>query len=41
MFSMKNTWASQKFCNILVYAYLWCIYHMTEAVQAVRGTQYF
>ena len=35
----KNTRASQKFCDILVVcASLWCIYHVTEAVQATKGT---
>ena len=29
---------SQKFCNILVDASLWCIYHMTKTVQAVIGS---
>ena len=32
------TWVSQKFCNILEYASLYCVYHVTKAVQAVEGT---
>ena len=31
---------SQKFCNILVYACLLHLYHITEAVQAMEGTDY-
>ena len=32
---------SQKFCNILeVRAILFCLYHMTEAVQTVVGIRY-
>ena len=34
----SNTKVSQKFCNILVYASLQCIYHVTKAVLAVEGT---
>ena len=33
-----NTTMSQKFCNILVCACLKCIYHITEAVQAMEAT---
>ena len=33
-----TTRGSQKFCNILVYASLQCLYHMTAAVQAVEST---
>ena len=30
---------NQKFYNTLGCTYLWCIYHMTEEVQAVKGTR--
>ena len=30
---------NQRFCNIMVvHASLWCVYHVTEAVQIVLGT---
>ena len=36
---LYGTTVSQNFCNILVVrANLWCVYHVTEAVQAVIGT---
>ena len=33
-----NIRMSQKFCNILVCASLWHVYHVTKAVQAMEGT---
>ena len=34
----QNTLEGQMFCNVLVCASLWCIYHMTKAVQAMEST---
>ena len=27
------------FCNVSVHACLWCVYHVTKAVQAVEGAR--
>ena len=29
---------SQKFCYIFIYATLWRIYYMTEAIEGMKGT---
>ena len=36
----NDTWVSQKFCNIFLYASLQCIYYMTIAVQAMVNIHY-
>ena len=35
-----DTWKNQKFCHILVWASLWCIYKVTKAAQAVESICY-
>ena len=35
---IKYMRVSQKFCNILVHASLWHVYHVTEAIQTIEDT---